>query len=384
VASGRVTLELHHRLDGPPDAPVVLLSNSLGTALEMWDGQVPAMAAHFRVLRYDQRGHGRSPTPGGPYSIDDLGGDALALLDSLGLERVSVCGVSLGGMTGMWLAIHARERVERLALCCTSAHLPPAETWTERAAAVRAGGMEAVVDSVLERWFTPEGARRRAEAVERTRRMLLATPPEGYAASCEAIAALDLRARLGDVRAPTLVLTASDDPSTPPEHGRLIADAIPGGRFVVLPGARHMVSVERAGAVTAALLEHLLDEDPFRRGMRIRREVLGDAYVDAAVERTSGFTSDFQDLITRYAWGDVWARPELDRRTRSAITLAALVALGRLDELELHLRAARRNGMSADEIGEVLLHSAVYCGVPAANAAFTVAQRVLESDESGD
>jgi 3-oxoadipate enol-lactonase len=158
-----------------------MLSNSLGTNLGMWDDQLPSLVDRFRVLRYDQRGHGRSPAPPGPYTIAELAGDALDLLDRLGLERVSFCGVSLGGMTGMWLAVNSPERLDRLALCCTSAYLPPRENWTERAETVRARGMEAVVDAALERWFTPALAERRPDAVERTRRALLNVSAEGYA-----------------------------------------------------------------------------------------------------------------------------------------------------------------------------------------------------------
>jgi 3-oxoadipate enol-lactonase len=252
-----MSVALHHRLDGPEGAPVLMLSNSLGTAVGMWDDLLPALADHFRVLRYDQRGHGRTPAPPGPYTIAELGRDALELLDQLGLERVSFCGTSLGGMTGMWLAINAPERIDRLGLCCTSAHLPPREMWTERAATVRAHGVEAVADAQLERWFTSAFAERRPEAVERARRVLLETPPEGYAGCCEAIAAHDLRHALGSIRAPTLVLAADDDPATPPAHGRLIADAIDGARFVVLERARHLAVVELPEESARELLAHL-------------------------------------------------------------------------------------------------------------------------------
>jgi 3-oxoadipate enol-lactonase len=236
---------------------VLVVSNSLGTDMGMWDDQLPALTDRFRVLRYDQRGHGRSPAPPGPYAIADLAGDALSLLDRLGLERVSFCGVSMGGMTGMWLAINAPERIDRLALCCTSAHLPPREMWTERAATVRAQGMEAVADAALERWFTPAA---RPEVRERSRRMLVATPPEGYAGCCEALGAHDLRAELGKVRAPTLVLAAPDDPATPPEHGRAIAEGIDGARFALLERGRHLAAVEEADEFAQALLEHLGDK----------------------------------------------------------------------------------------------------------------------------
>jgi 3-oxoadipate enol-lactonase len=236
---------------------VLVLSNSLGTYLGMWDDLLPAFAGSFRVLRYDQRGHGRSSAPPGPYSVAELGGDVIELLDRLELERVRFCGVSLGGMTGMWLAAEAPERVERLALCCTSAHLPPREGWADRAATVRARGMEAVVEGALERWFTEELARRRPEVLERIRRGLLGARPEGYAGCCEAIGSLDLRAELGRIRAPTLVIAAADDPATPPEHGRRIADAVEGARLVVLDHGRHLAAVEFADELAPALVAHL-------------------------------------------------------------------------------------------------------------------------------
>jgi 3-oxoadipate enol-lactonase len=236
-----------------------MLSNSLGTDLGMWDDPLPWLMERFRVLRYDQRGHGRSPAPPGPYTIADLAGDALELLDRLGLERVSFCGVSLGGMTGMWLAVNAPERLDRLALCCTSAYLPPRESWTERAATVRARGMEAVVDAAFERWFTPALAQLRPDALERARRALLGVSAEGYAGCCEAIASHDLRAEVGSIRVPTLVLAAADDPATPPEHGRLIAEAVEGARLVVLERGRHLVAVEQPDEFAGAVLAHLTE-----------------------------------------------------------------------------------------------------------------------------
>jgi 3-oxoadipate enol-lactonase len=236
-----------------------VLSNSLGTNLGMWDHTLPSLVHRFRVLRYDQRGHGLSPAPPGPYTVAELAGDALDLLDRLGLERVSFCGVSLGGMTGMWLAVNAPDRLDRLALCCTSAYLPPREDWIERAETVRARGVEAVVDAALERWFTPALAERRPDAVERTRRALLGVSAEGYAGCCEAIAAHDLRAEVGSIRVPTLVLAAADDPATPPEHGRLIAEAVEGARLVVLEHGRHLVAVEQPDDFARAVLAHLTE-----------------------------------------------------------------------------------------------------------------------------
>ena len=255
-----MSVELHFRFDGPEDAPPLMLSNSLGTALDMWEDQVPALAEHFHVLRYDVRGHGDSPAPPGPYSVDDLAGDALDLLDRHGLDRVSFCGASLGGMTGMWLAINAPQRIDRLALCCTSAHLPPRQGWLDRAATVRAEGMGAVAEASLERWFTSALRGRRPEVVERMEKELLEIDPEGYAGCCEAIAEIDLRPQLATISAPTLVITGEDDLSTPPDHGRLISEQVEDGECLMLSPARHLANVKRADDVNRALLDHLVTE----------------------------------------------------------------------------------------------------------------------------
>ena len=374
---------VHAVVEGPADAPVVLLAGSLGSTLEMWDAQVPALTEHFRVVRYDTRGHGRSPVPPGPYRIDDLVDDAVALLDRLGVAQAAFVGLSLGGMTGLRLAAREPHRVSALAVLCTSALLGPASGWHERAATVRREGTSAVAGAVVSRWLT-DGLRAADPAlVQRLEAMVASTPAEGYAACCEAIAAMDLRADLPRIAAPTLALAGADDPATPPPHLRDIASGVPDGQLVVLPSAAHLANVEQAAAVAAALVLHLgrtgpTDAGRTARGMAVRRAVLGDAHVDRAVAATTPLTAPFQDLITRYAWGDVWSRPGLDRRTRSMLTLALLTALGHEHELGLHVRAAVTNGVTADEIGEVLLHSAVYAGVPATHRMLAVAQRVLD------
>jgi 3-oxoadipate enol-lactonase len=246
----------HHVLSGPPDAPVLVLGHSLGTDLSMWDGVAAALGGRLRLLRFDHRGHGSSPVTPGPYTIEDLGRDLLALLDNLGLDRVDYCGLSLGGMVGMWLAAHAPERVDRLALCCTSAWLPPADGWLDRAARVRAGGMKAVADLALGRWFSPDWVASHPAEVERARQMLLRVPAEGYAGCCEAIASMDLRAELPSIAADTHVVAGGDDMATPPSHGEAIAAAIPRARLVVLPGRAHLAAVEDPDAVAGLLLRH--------------------------------------------------------------------------------------------------------------------------------
>ena len=372
-------VEVHAVEDGPADAPVVLLAGSLGSSLEMWDPQVAALSARFRVVRYDARGHGRSPVPPGPYVIDDLVDDAVALLDRLGVERAHVVGLSLGGMTAMRLAAREPDRVDRIALLCTSAKFASPEPWAERARTVRAQGTAAIADAVVARWFTDRLREQSPALVERMRDMVASTPAEGYASCCAAIETMDLRADLGRISAPVLAIAGADDPATPPEHLAAIVDAVPGARLLVLPQAAHLANVEQSVAVDAALLAHLdpAGVPPAERGMQVRRAVLGDAHVDRAVAGTTPLTAPFQDLITRYAWGDVWSRPGLDRRTRSMLTLALLTALGHEHELRMHVRAAVTNGVTAQEVGEVLLHTAVYAGVPASNRALAVAQEVL-------
>jgi 3-oxoadipate enol-lactonase len=250
------TVEVHYLLEGPEDAPVLVLSNSLGTTLAMWDQQAPALRERFRLLRYDHRGHGGSPVPPGPYKIEDLGRDVLVLLDRLEVERFSFCGLSIGGIVGMWLAGEAPERVERLVLCCTSARFPP-DTFDSRARRVRAEGVNAIVDAVVERWFTPTFREGRPEVAERARRMLLDTPAEGYAGCCEAVRDADLGGRLGTISAPTLVIAGADDPAAPPEGAELIRDSIPNASLEVVTDAAHLANMEQPEAITQAILDHL-------------------------------------------------------------------------------------------------------------------------------
>ncbi|MGI9050100.1 MAG: 3-oxoadipate enol-lactonase [Rubrobacteraceae bacterium] len=252
------TVSLNHVLEGPEGAPVLVFSNSLGTSLRMWDEQAAALVEHFRLLRYDHRGHGRSSVPPGPYKIDDLGRDLLALLDHLEIERAAFCGLSLGGMVGMWLASHAPERVSHLVLCCTSARLGPPENWTSRAKTVREEGLGAVAEASMERWFTPMLRESRPGVLRWAERMLLDTPVEGYAGCCEAMRDMDLTGSLGDIQAPTLVVAGADDPVTPPDHAKLIVGSIPGARLTVVGNAAHLANVEQPEKVTREMLEHLV------------------------------------------------------------------------------------------------------------------------------
>lgn len=383
---------LHHQVTGAATAPPLLLGPSLGTSLTLWDSHVPTLARSHRVVRWDLPGHGGSSAEllSEGATVADLGRLVLQLADSLDVGQFAYAGVSLGGAVGTWLAVHHPERLTSLTVICSSARFGEPEGWRERARRVRAEGMAAVATSAPDRWFT--SAFRDSAAARALLADLNATDPRGYAACCDALATFDLRAQLPGVVAPTLVVAGRADPSTPVAHARLLADMIPGAALTEVPSASHLANVERPSPVLAALLSHLTagegpaagddDDDDARRrdGTAVRRAVLGDAHVDRAASRTSSFTETFQDFITRYAWGEIWTRPGLDRVTRSCVTLTALTAHGHYDELALHVRAALRNGLTPHEIQEVLLQTGVYCGVPAANSAFAVADRVLREE----
>jgi len=244
------------RFDGPQDAPLLVLSNSLGTDMGMWEPQMAAWTQAFHVLRYDQRGHGGSDAPAGAYSIDRLGRDAVELLDALGIARVHFCGLSLGGMTGQWLGVHAPERIDRLVLANTSAHMGPPSAWQGRIEGVLRDGMAPLAEASIARWFTPDFPARFPEAVEPIRAMLLATNPAGYAGCCAAIRDMDQRRTIALIDRPTLVIGSKLDPATPPPHSEALARAIEGAELLMLEAA-HLSNVERPDAFARAVLDFL-------------------------------------------------------------------------------------------------------------------------------
>jgi 3-oxoadipate enol-lactonase len=245
-----------HTITGPEDAPVLVLSNSLGTTLEMWDPQAEQLAERFRLVRYDTRGHGSSETPPGPYSIDDVGNDVIELLDHLDVGRAHIAGLSLGGMTAMWLAINAPERVDKLVLLCTSPLMGPAQMWADRAVTVREQGTQAIVEATLERWLTEDY--RAQHDVSAIRAMFNGIDDEGYANCCSIIEHMDLVPNLDGISVPTLIIGGAQDPATPPaEHAEKISAGVPGSRLEILDPGAHLINVERPEAVTQLILEHL-------------------------------------------------------------------------------------------------------------------------------
>ncbi|MEH0417323.1 bifunctional 3-oxoadipate enol-lactonase/4-carboxymuconolactone decarboxylase PcaDC [Streptomyces sp. B21-083] len=418
---------LQYRFDGPEHAPVLILGPSLGTTWHMWDRQVPELVKQWRVFRFDLPGHGGAPAhPSG--SVADLATRLLVTLDRAGVQRFGYAGCALGGAIGAELALRHPERLASLALIAASPRFGTADEFRQRGVIVRTNGLDPIARTSPERWFTSGFAAAQPAITEWAVQMVRTTDPGCYIAACESLASFDVRGELARVGVPTLVLVGSDDQVTGPAEARTLVAGIPDARLAVVPGASHLVPVEQPAAVTDLLVRHFSTAwqpaydtgtgqvaisaapvkpalaalqpvipiaeiappapqaeaqgrpDQYDAGMKVRREVLGDAHVDRALAQADEFSGDFQDFVTRYAWGEIWSRPGLDRRSRSCVTLAALVAGGHLDELAFHTRAALRNGLTPAEIKEVLLQAAVYCGVPAANSAFKVAQQVIREE----
>jgi 3-oxoadipate enol-lactonase/4-carboxymuconolactone decarboxylase len=374
-------LNVHVRLDGPPGAPTLLLLHPLGGTGAVWDAQAAGLSHAFRVVRPDMRGHGLTTVTPGPYSIAGLARDALAVLDALGVASAHVGGISISGMVAQSLAAMAPGRVLSLVLADTAMSIPPAEVWHLRAAAVRAHGMAPLVDSVMARWVTPSF--QSDPAALGLAAMLRRTDPEGYAGAAEAIAGTDLSAGTASLRLPCLVLVGDQDTSTPPASARAIAAVVPGARLQVIEGAGHIPPVQQPAAVTAAMRGFLEApaSDWHEGGMAMRRQVLGAVHVDRANAAITDMDRDFQHFITRTAWGGVWTRPGLDRRTRSLLTMGLMAAGGHHEELALHVRAAAGNGVTPSDIAELFIQVAAYAGIPAANGAMRVAKETLHPAE---
>lgn len=415
---------LQYRFDGPEDAPVLVIGPSLGTTWHMWDRQIPELAQHWRVFRYDLPGHGGAPAHATP-SVAELADRLIATLDGLGVQRFGYAGCSIGGAVGADLALRHPHRVASLALVASSPRFGTADEFRQRGVIVRTNGLEPMARTAPERWFTPGFAAAQPAIVEWAVQMVRTTDPGCYIAACEALAAFDIRDHLGRIGVPTLVLVGAEDQVTGPAEARTLVAGIPDARLALVPGASHLAPVEQPAAVCDLLLTHFSTawqdaptalpvpplvpgpatpptpfaplaeiapapdapeavgprrESRHERGTKVRREVLGDAHVDAVNASADPFTEDFQELVTRYEWGEAWSRDGLDRRTRSCVTLTAIVASGHLEGLAAHTRAALRNGLTPAEIREVLLQSAVYCGIPAAGAAFTIAQSVIQEE----
>ncbi len=372
---------LFYRLEGREDRPVLVLSHSLGTDMGLWAGQMPDLLHHFRVLRYDTRGHGASEVTPGDYSVEQLAKDALGLLDALEINRFAWCGLSLGGMTGMWLAAHVPERMTALVLANTSAKFGPPSDWDARRKAVLEGGMSALAQAFVQRNFRAGTLSTRGPAIASMRSVFLGTDPVGYAGACAAIRDMDFIDLLAGILMPSLLIVGEYDMPTPwSGHGEHLASGIAGIKVIRLP-AGHLSAQERPRSFTAALLDFLLPAkaDRLQAGLGVRRAAMGDAHVDRVLDGASAFDREFQEMLTRHSWGSIWARPGLDRRTRRLLVLSVLGALGRWQEFRVHLRAGLSRELEPCDVKETLMQLAIYAGMPAANTAFGIASEEMES-----
>jgi 3-oxoadipate enol-lactonase/4-carboxymuconolactone decarboxylase len=385
-------VRLYWRLDGAADKPVLVLLNSIGTDLSAWDRALPYLVPHFRLLRMDNRGHGASDAPAGDYALDTLAADTLAVMDAAGVATAAICGVSLGGMVGMTIALTTPERVTALIPACTSAAMDVA-AWTARVELVRREGMAGVADLSLGRFLTEGFRLARPEIADTLRNGLLSLDPVGYGGCAAAIRDMALIDRIGCIRVPTLVIGGTKDVSTPFEgHGDRIAAAIPGARSAMVEGP-HLPMIEGPAAFAGVVVDFLREiadggavvaasDALFEAGLKNRRAVLGDAWVDRSLAKRTPFNADFQAMITRIAWHEIWGRPGLDHRTRRLLVIAICASLGRWEEFRLHVRAGlSRGGFTRDELKEVLMQTAIYAGVPAANTGFSEAAEVMAEME---
>jgi 4-carboxymuconolactone decarboxylase len=385
--------------------PLLVLGPSLGTsAATLWAECGTALAEDFDVIAWDLPGHGGSDPATDGFSLAELAAGVLAMVDDVLRERgrpgggFCYAGDSVGGAVGLQLLLDHPGRITSATLLCTGAKIGTPDGWSARAESVRAGGTTVVVEGSAARWFAPGFADREPRIAHPLLQALRDTDPASYAWACDALAGFDVRDRLGEITAPVLAVAGAADEPTPVGSLREIASGVKDGRMVVLDGVAHLAPAEapvevarliadrpsRTRTVDAGIVDPGTVDGVREAGMAVRRAVLGDAHVDRATANATDLTREFQDLITQYAWGSIWTRPGLDRRSRSLITLTALVARGHHEELAMHLRAARTNGLTDDEIKELLLQTAIYCGVPDANTAFRIAQGVLaEIDHDG-
>lgn len=374
---------IFYRLEGKDGLPVIVLSHSIGTDHAMWAPQVPDLTQYFQVLRFDTRGHGASESPDGEYTAEHLGQDVLAMVDALNISKFAFCGLSMGGALGQWLALHSPGRMTGLILANTAPKFGTPEHWNSRIQAVREGGMKAILEMALGRFFSPQFVARSTSEVKNIQSVFLGTSPVGYTGCCAALRDFDSRAELEKIQIPTLVIVGEKDVSTPlAGNGEILVQRIAGAKLVRLPAA-HLSNLEAPRSFTAEILAFLQSIDRFPRGpmeagLEVRRKVLGDTYVDRVIANKTAFTEDFQELITKYGWGSVWTRPGLDHRTRRLLVLVMMAALGRWEEFRLHVSAGLQHDLEICDVKESLLQAAIYAGLPAANTAFHIAQEEID------
>ena len=377
--NGQLIAYRHSRGGGP----TIVFANSLGSDQSLWDGVTDRLGRGFNTLTYDLRGHGQSGLSQSDYTVVELADDLIALLETLGLTDVVLCGMSIGGMVAQSLAARRPDLLSKVILCNTAAKVGNTERWNTRISAVEKHGMERIADTVLQSWFAQSYRAKHPDAIAAHRNMLCRIPAAGYIATCRALRDSDLSDQSSSISVPALCIGGSTDQSVPIEQVTALAASIRGARLEIMDDVGHLPALESA-AELARLIEQFCTSDSsrFDIGMAVRRSVLGSEHVDKAEANKTPFDAAFQNLITETAWGTVWASHGISQRERSMLTLALLAAIGNFDEIPMHVRATARTGASARDIQEAFQHVAVYAGVPRANRALKIARQTLTDMEN--
>lgn len=393
-----MTSTLSYTLRNEGTGPLLVFSHALGMDRQAWDPVLRELGAGHRTLVFDHLGHGRSEAPVGPYSMARLVEEAAALLRDVAREPVVWVGLSMGGMVGMGLAIRHPQLVRALVVANSTAHYPESARagWDTRMATVRQQGLPAIADTVMGRYFHAAFRTAQPEVVARARSTLLTTPVAGYLACCGAVRDVDWRDTLPAIACPTLVIAGALDEGTPPAMSEAITQAVCHAELEILPEASHISAIEQPVAfavrLRAFLQRHGMEAQPpegaaaastdHHQGLQHRRRILGDAWVDRSLAHRTAFNAEFQELITRHAWNDIWGRPALGDRTRRFMVLSMMLGIHAWDEFAMHVRAAldgqEDSRLTPDEIKEVILMAAIYCGVPVANHAFGIVGAILQ------
>lgn len=384
--------------DHNPAKPLLVLGPGIGTAVEpLWGKAAQLLANDYEIIGYDLPGHGRSEASTDQWEIDDLANIAARLASEAidGTDRKAFfAGVSLSGAVAQRIAANHGDVFERVAMVCSSPKFGTPEAWQERAEYVSTAGTPAMVERSAKTWFADGFIDANPTEATALLHSLQNADRHSYAHASIALSHFDMTDQLTQIQTPLLALVGEVDPVSPPEHAENVAGTVQHGQMAVLENVAHQAPTEDPEGTaqilhaffSGQLVQQPSDEQTttqvYDAGMAVRRQVLSDAHVDRANASIDDFTRDFQEMITRYAWGTIWTRPGLDRRMRSAVTLTAMVAGKYWDELAMHVKAARRNGLSVDEIKEILLQTAIYCSVPAANVAFSVAKQALSEYEA--
>ena len=369
-------MKTNYKLHGTPNSPVLIFSNSLGADMRMWDELIPYLLPYFSILQYDTRGLGKSEVTTGPYKIDLLGQDVIDLMDELEIASAYFCGLSMGGLIGQWLAIHKPDRIKKVILSNTAAKIGDDARWNGRIETVSKSGLIELANEMMDRWFTPSFHQNHIHRVNEIKTMFLQSDPMGYCNCCAAIRDADFSNELKNISIPTLIIAGNEDPVTTVEHAEYLNKNIPHAQLKVFQ-ARHLSATELPEVFAKAIIDFIVGDKTIDHGMHVRRTVLGNEHVDKSIHNINSFNSDFQQFISHYAWGEIWSRPGLSKHQRSLITLSMLIPLNRKTEFKMHLKAALNNGLTIEEIKELILHSSLYCGLPAANEAIHTAEELF-------